>query len=325
MAIYLNRRFNNFEDMASAFSIWNAEIRQLQRGKSTNHLIEFSTKDLSITNGIFNVHTQQKGLSPTLGATVAILSDKISNLNWRKKEVGSNCLMVMPPGCELDVVTKAHAGVYTITLSGKTLEKMIRVNSEIEKILTQNQLLTAPVKMVGALRSVLLRYQLLLDQTPTLISQTSFVDELNWEISEKIVTCLTHSCCVSEPSKLINKKKVWNRIEYVFEKTSAIDLRVSELCRMTKVSESTLLRLFKERFDLPPKTYINMVRLNGLHKELINGVTSNLNISDCANDWGFWHMGQLAKDYKRMFGELPSETLRTVIASDKLAGVDLLY
>jgi len=29
-----------------------------------------------------------------------------------------------------------------------------------------------------------------------------------------------------------------------------------------------------------------------------------------ANAWGFWHMGQFARDYRRLFGELPSDTLR---------------
>ena len=156
---------------------------------------------------------------------------------------------------------------------------------------------------------MLLRCQLLLDQNPTLIFQTSFVDELNWEVSEKIAACLTDSYDVSVPNIRIKKNKVWRRIEHVFEKTAVIDLKVSELCRMAKISDSTLLRLFKERYDQPPKAYIYMVRLNGLQKELKNAVSSNRNISDCANDWGFWHMGQLAKDYKRMFGELPAETL----------------
>jgi AraC family transcriptional regulator, ethanolamine operon transcriptional activator len=32
-------------------------------------------------------------------------------------------------------------------------------------------------------------------------------------------------------------------------------------------------------------------------------------IGDIANTWGFWHMGQFAADYRRQFGELPSETL----------------
>ena len=32
-------------------------------------------------------------------------------------------------------------------------------------------------------------------------------------------------------------------------------------------------------------------------------------VQDIAPEFGFWHMGQLASDYKRHFGELPSESL----------------
>jgi len=33
-------------------------------------------------------------------------------------------------------------------------------------------------------------------------------------------------------------------------------------------------------------------------------------VADVANRHGFWHMGQFAKDYRKTFGELPSETLK---------------
>jgi transcriptional regulator GlxA family with amidase domain len=33
-----------------------------------------------------------------------------------------------------------------------------------------------------------------------------------------------------------------------------------------------------------------------------------MKIADAANAWGFWHMGQFAKDYRTLFGELPSQT-----------------
>ena len=33
--------------------------------------------------------------------------------------------------------------------------------------------------------------------------------------------------------------------------------------------------------------------------------------ANVAHRWGFWHMGQFARDYRRLFGELPSETRDT--------------
>ncbi|RLD37204.1 MAG: AraC family transcriptional regulator, partial [Bacteroidetes bacterium] len=33
-------------------------------------------------------------------------------------------------------------------------------------------------------------------------------------------------------------------------------------------------------------------------------------IANIARASGFWHMGQFYKDYKKFFGELPSDTLK---------------
>ena len=48
-----------------------------------------------------------------------------------------------------------------------------------------------------------------------------------------------------------------------------------------------------------------------MRHELLAG-SADTRISDVANRWGFWHMGSFAADYRKQFGELPSETLRSV-------------
>ena len=44
-------------------------------------------------------------------------------------------------------------------------------------------------------------------------------------------------------------------------------------------------------------------------QEAIRAADETEGVADIANGWGFWHMGQFAADYRRQFGELPSETL----------------
>jgi len=34
-------------------------------------------------------------------------------------------------------------------------------------------------------------------------------------------------------------------------------------------------------------------------------------VQEAAAGWGFWHLSELAADYRRQFGELPSQTLKT--------------
>jgi AraC family ethanolamine operon transcriptional activator len=49
------------------------------------------------------------------------------------------------------------------------------------------------------------------------------------------------------------------------------------------------------------------VRLNGARREL-GSTVATASVSDAANRWGFWHMGQFAADYRKLFGERPSQT-----------------
>lgn len=85
-------------------------------------------------------------------------------------------------------------------------------------------------------------------------------------------------------------------------------IRVRDICRETGVPWRTLDRAFRERFGVGPKAYLMRGRLCGA-RESLGGGPHDQRIVDVANAWGFWHMGQFARDYKRLFGELPSQTL----------------
>lgn len=84
---------------------------------------------------------------------------------------------------------------------------------------------------------------------------------------------------------------------------------VHELCTELHVSERTLRYGFQERFGMGPAAYLKAHRLNGARRQLKASIAKQVTVTDVAIQWGFWHMGQFAKDYKKMFGELPSETL----------------
>jgi AraC family ethanolamine operon transcriptional activator len=84
---------------------------------------------------------------------------------------------------------------------------------------------------------------------------------------------------------------------------------VAELSRLSGASDRTLRRGFRERFETSPKAYLQAQRLIGVRRRL-RATGAEVPISDIANEWGFWHMGQFAADYRRQFSELPSETAR---------------
>ena len=55
--------------------------------------------------------------------------------------------------------------------------------------------------------------------------------------------------------------------------------------------------------------YLKEVRLRYVNEELQRGATGSETVTAVAFKWGFSHLGHFTTDYKRRFGESPSETL----------------
>lgn len=87
-------------------------------------------------------------------------------------------------------------------------------------------------------------------------------------------------------------------------------LYVSDLCRVTAVSERALEYAFKQTLGLAPVAYLARLRLHRVRNALQTPARGNQTVSAVAMDWGFWHFGEFSLAYKACFGELPSETLR---------------
>jgi AraC family transcriptional regulator, ethanolamine operon transcriptional activator len=89
------------------------------------------------------------------------------------------------------------------------------------------------------------------------------------------------------------------------------NISVAELCLESGCSERWLGICFKKRYNVTPKKYIKCLRLAHVRRNLIKFDSNNYDsIIEVAADQGFWHMGQFAADYRSIYGELPSETLK---------------
>ena len=87
------------------------------------------------------------------------------------------------------------------------------------------------------------------------------------------------------------------------------DISVDDIVKVSGVSARSLFAGFKRYKGVSPMMALKTRRLQAVHDELkLLGVGET--ITQIAYKWGFSHMGNFAKDYKMMFGELPSETIQ---------------
>jgi AraC family ethanolamine operon transcriptional activator len=88
-------------------------------------------------------------------------------------------------------------------------------------------------------------------------------------------------------------------------------ISVTDLCEKLYVSRRTLQNSFQDVLQITPLAYLKFIRLNAVRRELKNPASPYRTVQDAAAAWGFWHMGQFAADYSRLFCERPSEALRS--------------
>jgi AraC family ethanolamine operon transcriptional activator len=85
---------------------------------------------------------------------------------------------------------------------------------------------------------------------------------------------------------------------------------IAELCKALNTSRRTIQYCFQEVLNTNPVQYLRAIRLNSARRELRDGNPAIMQVQDIAARWGFWHLSHFASDYRAMFGELPSDTLR---------------
>jgi len=122
-------------------------------------------------------------------------------------------------------------------------------------------------------------------------------------------------------SDLVSTPKVrrdsLSRSQVVHEVMDFVDQRdgeylaVSELAAAADVSERTLRTAFQEHFGVGPVRYLKFRTLNLVHKALQNADPSLMTVTQVATRFGVWELGRFAQDYRLLFDELPSETLRS--------------
>ncbi|HVQ98373.1 MAG TPA: AraC family transcriptional regulator [Mycobacterium sp.] len=84
-----------------------------------------------------------------------------------------------------------------------------------------------------------------------------------------------------------------------------------ELARATGVSARALQKAFQRSGQPPPMTYLRRLRLSRAHADLAGSSAESITVTTIAGRWGFLHLGRFSEQYRQLFGESPSQTLRS--------------
>lgn len=87
-------------------------------------------------------------------------------------------------------------------------------------------------------------------------------------------------------------------------------ITLQQLCENLQTNQRSLNYAFQAVYGVAPMDYLKILRLNQARHALRSADPKISRVMEIAGRFGFWHMGQFSGDYKRMFGETPSTTLK---------------
>jgi AraC family transcriptional regulator, ethanolamine operon transcriptional activator len=133
------------------------------------------------------------------------------------------------------------------------------------------------------------------------------------ELSLAVVRALERSSRVTE-SRLgrpnFSRERVIARTLQLVEDCRDQALLVSDLCTASAVSERTLRNVFQEYFGVGPIRFLKLRQLREIHAALARADPAHETVTQLAGRFGIWDFSLFARNYKRLYGESPSETLR---------------
>lgn len=309
--IYLHQKFDDFEQVKEAAAQWSLDFKQLDSGNFKGELMLLDLNDLQLLSAKFNRHIDQQGITPLGYRTFSIPADNKQSFKWRGLDVSSNSLMIFPKSGELDAITYSGFNILTISIADKIVEEFIgSLDVNIPNLLDNK---TEVVELSSHTANVL-RHQFKylisqVNQHPDIIHSKAFQKIFTDEVPTLLLNNLIyHKSTPRLPGKRIRDISLKKAIEYLKECKGDMP-SVRELCLIGGASQRTLEYAFKDKYGIGPKDYMKKQSLNLVRKALVKADPSSIQIMDIAHQFGFWHLGQFGADYKKLFRELPSNTI----------------
>lgn len=100
------------------------------------------------------------------------------------------------------------------------------------------------------------------------------------------------------------------RVEEFIEANAEHPITVEDLAEHAGVSTRSLFAGFKKYRNTTPMARLRFVRMQRARRDLQSPIDKNVTVTGVALNWGFSHLGRFTAEYRKIFGESPSETLR---------------
>lgn len=287
-----------------SFILNNTEIIQFGEAKLNTSIEVLTFDEFALINALFNKHLEFNSFTHKQWSIMFSLKDnQVLSLNC--ENLKKNNVIIIPPYTHISSIFLGNISqIYRIAINKKSIERI--TNGKFN-------LLNRQIKMMNISNIEQIRKDMTsIFKYANLLKKMDNSDETRKEIETRSEDMLHVAMKIlidsQEHRSKLSNQDLFHAISFIRYLRDE-DFDMNKIARQTGIKDRTLRYKFLNSLNVSPKRFHMSLRLHEVMKALKKGDNKTI-ISDIANIWGFWHMGQFAKDYKQFYGELPSETLK---------------
>ena len=280
--------YEDLEQLQTCFEGWDVELIQLGPRRQAG----WASRAALPSRRVIRVHA---GRSVVVRGTTSAVDDCLllslpeAAVRWLGQPISGNRFALAGRRARVDLFVPYDATLCAITTAA--------LRPSARRI----QLLTAPSECIAALLGCVQSVTQGQDQSPL---------DADAALAAQVRMALDASAPTPETSTRTQRVAAVTGACRFIDSYLGKPIGLAELCAYCGVGVRTLEYGFKQFYDATPIGFIKSQRLTRTRSVLARAGARPISISATARRLGFTHMGQYAQDYRSLFGESPTMTLR---------------
>jgi AraC family ethanolamine operon transcriptional activator len=304
---------DDLDELSAAFSRWDQRFEQLGAGRFFGRLEFADLGGVQLLCVEANRVVRTRGSRPAESFVFSPVTPEIAGSYWRGRILSPGMVNVLAPHAELDHRTCPDYRTAAIVVRRDLLERVAAtvMGVGLERLLCGDRALEIGVEQTAALAG---RFREAMRRlvTPTAGEPSPFTAAVESEnLATRLVSTLAHVRVV-DPFRTTCSQRIAavRRVEDHVRAFPERRFTILQLCALAGVSKRTLHYAFLEVTGLTPKDFVKAIKLNAARRDLLAIGPGPGHIEAVARRYGFDRPGNFAADFRRLFGELPSRTIR---------------
>lgn len=304
-------KFRDFDEFSASNGVLECDVLQLGSLPIEAQVLRVSLDRLVLVRGSENVPYATRTSGPPGSSALVLQLESSGATFWHGRAADERTLLSYQPGFEHVGRTTGGMVWASLLCEPTVLDETSRTLRGVDAAQPVGDIafLERRPAALDLLRGALQQAFLVAEAAPHVLDSAATRRSLEASI-------LTAAACAIDPQgerrisnvPMLSHARVVRRTEDALAESLDTPIYVLDLCHAAGVSERTLRNAFQSLYGMSPIRFLHLRRLHQVRRALRRGAQAS--VTEVALRFGFGNLGRFAVEYRQLFGESPSHTLR---------------